>query len=147
MASIGSRLGQSRCPEYDLGQGRSLPARSPWGIVGAPAGKLGFVFQLTLVSASWRAQPSFDERLPAQEIRMHAWKGLKFSIALLLFALSSLLAAAQQYEIQRADYGAGNRRIDVTQRLREVVCSRTRFRIGNSKFSMYSPRVAKYYSR
>src|SRR5947209_577021 len=65
---------------------------------------------------------------------MHPWKSLKFSITLVLFALTSILAAAQQYNIQRADYGAGNRRIDVTQRLREVVCSQTRFRMGNSTF-------------
>jgi hypothetical protein len=34
----------------------------------------------------------------------------------------------------RADYGADNRRNDVTQRLREVVCSRRQFRMGNSTF-------------
>ena len=44
------------------------------------------------------------------------------------------LALAQKVEIIRADYGAGNRRIDVTQRLREVVCSQNRFRMGNSTF-------------
>jgi hypothetical protein len=65
---------------------------------------------------------------------MRAWKSLNFCLGLALFALSSMIAAAQQYDIQRADYGAGNRRIDVTQRLREVVCSRTRFRMGNSTF-------------
>jgi hypothetical protein len=55
--------------------------------------------------------------------------------ALALFAfLYSIPATAQQYQIVRADYGAGNRRIDVTQRLREVVCSRQQFRMGNSTF-------------
>jgi hypothetical protein len=65
---------------------------------------------------------------------MNAWKSLNFALGVSLFALSSMIAAAQQYDIQRADYGAGNRRIDVTQRLREVVCSQTRFRMGNSTF-------------
>jgi hypothetical protein len=64
---------------------------------------------------------------------MRAWKSLKVSVAL-AFALTSMIAAAQQYDIQRADYGAGNRRMDVTQRLREVVCSQTRFWMGNSTF-------------
>lgn len=44
------------------------------------------------------------------------------------------LGLAQKAEIIRADYGAGNRRIDVTQRLREVVCNQNRFRMGNSTF-------------
>lgn len=59
---------------------------------------------------------------------------LRLSTALALFALFSTPATAQQYQIVRADYGAGNRRIDVTQRLREVVCSQQRFRMGNSTF-------------
>jgi hypothetical protein len=66
---------------------------------------------------------------------MHPSKRLKFFSAVTLFALCSAIAAvAQQYEIMRADYGAGNRRIDVTQRLREVVCGQIRFRMGNSTF-------------
>jgi hypothetical protein len=66
---------------------------------------------------------------------MRLWKSLHLVSALMLCALIfPILAAAQQYDIQRADYGAGNRRIDVTQRLREVVCSQNRFRMGNSTF-------------
>lgn len=65
---------------------------------------------------------------------MHPQNICRLSIAIALFALFSIPAAAQQYQIVRADYGAGNRRIDVTQRLREVVCSQQRFRMGNSTF-------------
>ena len=43
-------------------------------------------------------------------------------------------AAAQPWEIMRADYGAGNQRRDVTGQFQQVVCSRTRFRMGNSTF-------------
>ncbi|MGB8986847.1 MAG: hypothetical protein WCC37_09615 [Candidatus Sulfotelmatobacter sp.] len=43
-------------------------------------------------------------------------------------------AAAQQYQIVRADYGSGNRRIDVTQRLRELARSNASFRMGNDTF-------------
>lgn len=65
----------------------------------------------------------------------HPQKILKISSALMLFAVfTAMVATAQRYEIVRADYGAGNRRIDVTQRLRELVCGQTRFRMGNSTF-------------
>jgi hypothetical protein len=66
---------------------------------------------------------------------MHPQKILKLSTALAGFiVLSAIMASAQKYEIVRADYGAGNRRIDVTQRLRDAVCSGQRFRMGNSTF-------------
>lgn len=45
-------------------------------------------------------------------------------------------AAAQDYQIVRADYGYGDRRIDVTQRLRELARSDTTFRMGNSTFGV-----------
>src|SRR5215831_9914974 len=60
---------------------------------------------------------------------------MKFSTAVVLFiVISAMLAAAQQYEIVRADYGYGNQRMDVTQRLREVVRTHSSFRMGNSTF-------------
>lgn len=66
---------------------------------------------------------------------MHTSKTLKFVGALAWFALVSAgLAVAQRSEILRADYGYGNQRMDVTQRLREVVCGNSRFRMGNSTF-------------
>lgn len=43
-------------------------------------------------------------------------------------------AAAQQYQIVRADYGYAHRRIDVTQRLRDLARSNASFRMGNSTF-------------
>lgn len=48
-------------------------------------------------------------------------------------ALASM-ALAQPYEILRADYGSGNQRRDVTGQFRQVVCSQSRFRMGNSTF-------------
>jgi hypothetical protein len=45
-------------------------------------------------------------------------------------------AAAQQYQILRADYGYGNQRIDVTQRLRDLARSNATFRMGNSTFGV-----------
>jgi hypothetical protein len=58
-------------------------------------------------------------------------------IAVMLFAgLSSVLAAAQAYTILRADYGAGDRRVDVTQQLRSIAQSNQRFRMGNSTFGV-----------
>jgi hypothetical protein len=58
------------------------------------------------------------------------WAVLVFG---LLFAATS---AAQQLQIQRADYGHGNQRIDVTQRLRELARSNATFRMGNSTFGV-----------
>jgi len=45
-------------------------------------------------------------------------------------------AAAQEWTILRADYGYGNQRIDVTQRLRELARANATFRMGNSTFGM-----------
>jgi hypothetical protein len=61
-------------------------------------------------------------------------KNQEFLRVVVCVLLWSGLAFAQKVEIIRADYGAGNRRVDVTQRLREVVCSQSRFRMGNSTF-------------
>lgn len=68
---------------------------------------------------------------------MRVSKVLKFRLAVTLFTLfSAALAAAQQYEIVRADYGFGDQRVDVTQRLREVVRTHSTFRMGNSTFGV-----------
>jgi hypothetical protein len=45
-------------------------------------------------------------------------------------------AVAQEYQILRADYGYGDRRVDVTQRLRELARSDTSFRMGNRTFGV-----------
>jgi hypothetical protein len=62
-------------------------------------------------------------------------KTLKTSLAFftLLFATAAL---AQQYEILNADYGAGNQRVDVTQRLQQIAASNRTFRMGNSTFGV-----------
>jgi hypothetical protein len=58
-----------------------------------------------------------------------------YAAAWLLVVIGSAgISAAQQYEIMRADYGAGNQRRDVTSAFRQAVCSQTRFRMGNSTF-------------
>jgi len=45
-------------------------------------------------------------------------------------------AAAQQYQIVSADYGYGNQRIDVTQRLRELSRTNATFQMGNRTFGV-----------
>jgi len=58
-------------------------------------------------------------------------------IAVIIFSLAiSASAIAQGYKIQRADYGWGTLRVDVTQRLRELARSNTTFRMGNSTFGI-----------
>ena len=62
---------------------------------------------------------------------------LSRSLALSTFALVLAgSAAAQQYQILRADYGYGKQRIDVTQRLRDLARSNASFRMGNSTFGV-----------
>jgi hypothetical protein len=41
-----------------------------------------------------------------------------------------------QYRIVRAEYGAGNRWVNVTQRLKEIAYSNATFRMGNSTFNV-----------
>jgi hypothetical protein len=68
---------------------------------------------------------------------MRISKPLKFSMTLSLFVIfSAIMAAAQQYEILRADYGYRNQRVDVTQRLRDIARSNSTFRMGNSTFGV-----------
>ena len=62
-------------------------------------------------------------------------KAAKLAVVLLLIVSgSAVFSVAQQYEILRADYGAGNQRRDVTAAFRQAVCSQSRFRMGNSTF-------------
>jgi len=74
-------------------------------------------------------------------VRRAVWLRQKFGTAvgltvalLLVVSGSAAFSAAQQYEIMRADYGAGSQRTDVTATFRQVVCSQQRFRMGNSTF-------------
>jgi hypothetical protein len=41
-----------------------------------------------------------------------------------------------QYQITRADYGAGAKRVDVTQRLQQLAASNRTFRMGNDTFGV-----------
>jgi hypothetical protein len=61
--------------------------------------------------------------------------GKTWAVAVFAFVLATT-SAAQQFQIQRADYGYGNQRIDVTQRLRELARSNRTFRMGNSTFGV-----------
>jgi len=58
-------------------------------------------------------------------------------LAVVAFALLlAPLAVAQKYRITHADYGAGDARVDVTQRLRELARDNATFRMGNSTFGV-----------
>lgn len=58
-----------------------------------------------------------------------------FAVLVFMIVLAAS-AVAQQYQILRADYGYGDRRVDVTQRLRELARSDNSFRMGNSTFGV-----------
>ena len=54
--------------------------------------------------------------------------------ALIIFCLAiGACAIGQQYKIQKADYGYGRLRVDVTQRLRDLARANVTFRMGNSR--------------
>ncbi len=58
-------------------------------------------------------------------------------IVLMLFALmASSAVMAQEYQILRAEYGAGNRWVDVTRQLQSIAASNPTFRMGNSTFGV-----------
>jgi hypothetical protein len=58
-------------------------------------------------------------------------------LAMVAFALLlAPFAVAQKYRIMRADYGYGDARVDVTQRLRELARANITFRMGNSTFGV-----------
>jgi len=68
---------------------------------------------------------------------MHFLKSLNRSLAAAIFILAvAPWAMAQEYRIVRADYGAGDQRVDVTQRLRELARDNAVFRMGNSTFGI-----------
>jgi hypothetical protein len=57
------------------------------------------------------------------------------ALAVLLVAFASV-ATAQQFQILRAEYGYGNRWVDVTQRLRELARDNATFRVSNDIFGV-----------
>lgn len=68
---------------------------------------------------------------------MHLQKMLNRSFVALIFAMAiAPWAMAQDYRIIRADYGAGDQRVDVTQRLRELAHENATFRMGNRTFGI-----------
>jgi hypothetical protein len=74
------------------------------------------------------------------EEEKHLVSGQRFlrnCIAVFFVSLAmAAVASAQQYQIIRADYGYGNQRVDVTQRLRELARTNRTFRMGNSTFGI-----------
>ena len=62
-------------------------------------------------------------------------KSLKLSLLLIIPFLVAP-ALAQQYQILRADYGAGNQRVDVTKKLQQIAAANRTFRMGNSTFGV-----------
>jgi hypothetical protein len=75
-------------------------------------------------------------------------KNLSLSLAILLLSIS---AAAQQYQITRADYGAGNQRIDVTTLVRQFALSKQNLRVNNTTFgsdpSPNNPKTLRIFAR
>jgi hypothetical protein len=58
-------------------------------------------------------------------------------LGLIVFGLAvSACVMAQGYQIQRADYGWGSQRVDVTQRLRDLARSNATFKMGNGTFGV-----------
>jgi hypothetical protein len=53
-----------------------------------------------------------------------------------LFVAFASMAAAQQFQIERAEYGHGDRWVDVTPRLRELARDNERFRVSNEIFGV-----------
>ena len=59
------------------------------------------------------------------------------TFAIFIFCVAFCASAlGQQFQIQKADYGVGRLRVDVTQRLRELARSNTTFRMGNGTFGI-----------
>jgi predicted aconitase with swiveling domain len=72
-----------------------------------------------------------------REDEMHLCKLLNRGLAAAVFFLAiAPWALAQEYQIVRADYGAGDQRVDVTQRLRDLARDNAVFRMGNSTFGV-----------
>jgi uncharacterized membrane protein YgcG len=68
---------------------------------------------------------------------MRILKTCKLLLLVMSFTvLSAAAAAAQQYQILRADYGYADQRVDVTHRLRELARKDSRFRISNHTFGV-----------
>ncbi len=62
---------------------------------------------------------------------------LRHSLALAFFVLMlPLAAAAQQFQILRAQYGYGDRWVDVTPRLRDLARTDQPFQVGNDVFDV-----------
>jgi len=72
-----------------------------------------------------------------QSSRFKPHKRLTRALTLAAFVLSFASAAtAQQFQIIRAEYGYGDRWVDVTPRLRDLARDNTRFRVSNDVFGV-----------
>lgn len=89
----------------------------------------------TLVSSERGTEKVGESATLAVRVRGKSGHGAALIVVGLLVVIgSAAVSVGQQYEIQRADYGAGNQRRDVTSAFQQAVCSQTRFRMGNSTF-------------
>ena len=67
---------------------------------------------------------------------MRSARLLKFVVCLLCTLIVTTAALAQEYQIVRAEYGAGRRWVDVTGQLQSIASSNSTFRMGNSTFGV-----------
>jgi hypothetical protein len=67
---------------------------------------------------------------------MRSQRILKSVVGLTFVLLVSTAVWGQEYQIVRAEYGAGNRWVDVTHQLQEIAASNPTFRMGNSTFGV-----------
>ena len=67
---------------------------------------------------------------------MRSARLLKFVVCLLFTLIVTTAALAQEYQIVRAEYGAGRRWVDVTGQLQSIASSNSTFRMGNSTFGV-----------
>ena len=75
---------------------------------------------------------------------MRSARLLNFVVCLLFTLIVTTAALAQEYQIVRAEYGAGRRWVDVTGQLQSIASSNSTFRMGNSTIVVYhSPGIVK----
>jgi hypothetical protein len=67
---------------------------------------------------------------------MRSARLLKFVVSLLFTLIVTTAGLAQEYQIVRAEYGAGRRWVDVTGQLQSIASSNSTFRMGNSTFGV-----------
>src|SRR5438067_13837930 len=93
------------------------------------------------LTANWKERYTISATLTLagtlkRRFRMRSRRILKSVVCLTFVLLVSTAVWAQEYQIVRAEYGAGNLWVDVTHQLQEIAASNTTFRMGNSTFGV-----------